>query len=320
MSMATSVIEREAPPSSGLGLQAGPARWPEPSTPAPDPDQIPTRAHVSIARVSLVTLAAVMLGFCLNVVVGSRLEHRVAQAGAFDRLRQELALATAPLGPRNRDHSLLELGAPMALIEIPTLGVKEVVEEGTTGAVLMSGPGHLPSTPFPGGAGTSVILGRAAAYGGPFARIGQLHDGALVKVTTQVGKSTFRVIDRRRAGDVIPTLASDKGRLTLATATGPTFLPSGVVWVDADLIGPPLAAQKPVVERLPSDERPLGNDPGALPGVWLWSAVLVLIVTAAFWSWRRRGAAQAWIIFSAPIVLVGYFLGGQISIVLPNLM
>jgi LPXTG-site transpeptidase (sortase) family protein len=209
----------------------------------------------------------------------------------------------------------------MALLEIPSLGVKEVVGEGTTGPVLMSGPGHLRSTVFPGGVGSSVIFGRAATYGGPFAHIHELHRGAQIKVTTAVGTSTFRVVDTRYAGDVVPPLASGQARLTLATATTSFFVPSGVVWVDADLVGSPLPAASPAA-AVPTSERPLGVDTGTsvLGALALWLAVLVCVLAAAVWMWHRRGRVQAWIIFSAPVAVVAYFVAGHASALLPNLM
>lgn len=283
----------------------------------------------NVLHFGLFLLAGVTLGLAFNLVVGGRLEHRVAQTDAFNRFRDELALGTAPKGPRDSFHGLISLGTPIALLEIPSIGVKEVVGEGTTSAVLMAGPGHLRSTPFPGGAGTSVIFGRAAAYGGPFARLAQLHHGARITVTTQVGTSTFRVADLRRAGDVIPPLPASGARLTLVTATGPAFLPSGVLWVDANLVqslsnlgrtNGPLAAQRPAVRRVSPSELPLGIDVGALWMAGLWTILLMLVLAGAVLTWRRGEHARAWIIFSAPVALISYFVAGQIALLLPNLM
>jgi sortase A len=278
------------------------------------------RSSGYVVSMALFLVAALALGFVANLVVVSPLEHQVSQTKAFNLLRYELAQGTAPIGPRDAAHKLLALGTPMAVLDIPSIGVREVVGEGTTSAVLMAGPGHERSTVFPGGAGTSVILGRAAAYGGPFGRIHELRNGALIKVTTGVGTSTFRVVDRRTAGDVIPHLVQGGARLTLATAAGPDFVPAGVLWVDANLVGSPLAASKPVVHSLTGSERPLGIDISSLWLLALWLGALVLILGGAFWTWHRRGHARAWIIFSAPVAVVSLFIAGQITLLLPNLM
>jgi sortase A len=280
----------------------------------------PTRSSGYVMSMALFLLAALALGFVANLVVVSPLEHQVAQTKAFNLLRYEFAQGTAPIHPRDAAHKLLALGTPIAVLDIPAIGVKEVVSEGTTSAVLIAGPGHERSTVFPGGAGTSVILGRAAAYGGPFGRLNELRTGALIKVTTQVGTSTFRVIDRRKAGDVIPHLAQGRARLTLATASGPAFVPSGVLWIDANLVGSPLAASKPAMHSLPGSERPLGIDIGSLWLMALWLGALVLLLGGAFWTWHRRGHARAWIIFSAPVAVVSLFIAAQITLLLPNLM
>lgn len=269
-------------------------------------------------RVGLFAIATLCLAFATNLLVGSRLEEHVAQSREFDRLRLELAEGTAPVGPHS-GRQTIAMGTPIALLEIPSIGVREVVDEGTTGSVLMDGPGHMLSTVFPGGVGTSVILGRSAAYGGPFGSIDDLRKGALVKVITGVGPATFRVLDVRKAGDVVPYLPPGKARLTLATASGPAFLPNAVVWVDADLVGNPLAAQRPAVRNVARSQRPLGTDPSALAPTFGWLALMVIVLAAAVWAWYRWGRAQAWLVFSAPVLLVGLMVAHEIDLLLPNL-
>jgi LPXTG-site transpeptidase (sortase) family protein len=275
---------------------------------------------LEIVRIAFLTLSVLTLGLVLNLAVASGLEYHAAQAQAFNTFRDQLAAGTAPIGPLGGDHRLLAPGAPMALLEIPSIGVKDVVGEGTTGQVLMSGPGHLRSTVFPGGVGTSVIFGRAEAYGGPFAHISQLRAGALIKVTTGVGTSLFRVTDVRHAGSVVPNLAAGRGRLTLATATGSSFIPTGVVWVDARLTSRPLPAAAPVSGVVSAAERPLATDTAGLWALALWLVVLALVLGGAVWAWHRRGHVQAWIIFTAPVVLVAYFVADHVALLLPNLM
>jgi LPXTG-site transpeptidase (sortase) family protein len=214
----------------------------------------------------------------------------------------------------------MALGTPMAIIRIPSIGVDQVVVEGTTGSVLADGPGHYRSTVFPGGAGTSVILGRQAAYGGPFGRIAELHKGARITVVTQVGTSVFRVVDVRPGGTRERLAPATKARLTLGTASGTSFVPSGTVWVDADKVGPALASFRPAVHTVPESQRPMGLDTGTLGFLALWAAALVVVFAGAVWAWRRRGHAQAWIIFSAPLVLIWMFLVDQIARLLPNLL
>ena len=96
--------------------------------------------------------------------------------------------------------------------------------------------------------------------------------------------------------------------------------PSGVVWVDADKIGPPLPAQRPPVKTVPAAEQPLGLDTSTLWALLLWLLVLAVLLAGAVWTWRRRGRAQAWIVFTAPMLLVWMFIADQFARLLPNLL
>jgi sortase A len=293
----------------------------------PEARQEPDRRDtvVSVLRIALLVVAVTMIGVALNLVVVSRLEQRSSQFREFGQLRYQFAGGTGPISPVQSHHVPLAMGSPMALLTIPSIGLREVVDEGTTSQVLLSGPGHLPSTVFPGGLGTSVIYGRASTYGGPFAKIAQLRKGARILVTIQDGPintAVFRVSDIRTGGQRIPAIGRGGSRLTLVTAKESMFVPSSVVYVDANIVGSPLPTIAPVVKakNLPSDELPLGVDTGNLWLLALWLIALTAVVAAAVWTRHRKGQAQAWIIFVAPVALVGYFLANQISLLLPNVM
>jgi len=279
----------------------------------------------SVFRIALVMVAAMTVGLALNLTLVSHLEQRAAQFRELSQFRYELAAGTGPVGPVQSHHRPLALGTPMALLTIPSLEVSEVVDEGTTGEVLLAGPGHLPSTVFPGGLGTSVIYGRASTYGGPFARIAQLHKGTRILVTIQSGPTNtavFRVTDIRRSGERIPPIGRGGARLTLVTARESMFVPSGAVYVDANIVGTPLPTYPPVVKarNIPASELPLGVDTGDLWMLALWLFALAGVAAGAIWTWHRKGHVQAWIIFVGPGALIGYFFANQISLLLPNVM
>ncbi len=278
----------------------------------------------SVVRIALLMVAAITVGLALNVVLISRIEQSATQFKELSQFRYELAAGTAPVSSVV-SHKPLALGTPMALLTIPSIGLKEVVDEGTNGKVLLAGPGHLPSTVFPGGLGTSVIYGRASTYGGPFARISQLHKGARIVVTVQnapTNTAVFRVTDIRSGGQRIPPIASGGARLTLVTAKESKFVPSGIVYVDANIVGSPLPTHPSVVKarNIPANELPMGSDTGSLWVLALWLMALAVAVGAAIWTWHRKGQPQAWIIFVAPLAVVGYFVANQIAVLLPNLM
>jgi LPXTG-site transpeptidase (sortase) family protein len=271
----------------------------------------------------MVVLASLALSVALQLVLVSRFQHRAAQQSAFDGLRKKLAEGTAPLGQTGSAGRLLALGTPIAIIDVPSIHIHQVVLEGSTSGVLMSGPGHRRDTSFPGQAGTSVILGRAAAYGGPFGGLHRLRAGAKVTVTTGQGISTFKVIGLRKAGDVVPpAVGSAKGRLVLVTATGTPFMPTGVLRVDADLTSKTLATPPLVISssRLPHSEQPLGTDTGTMWALVLWLEALIVVAVAIVWSWMRWGRHQTWIVFVPVTAVVGFFVADQFMRLVPNLL
>ena len=281
---------------------------------------LPTSSTAYAVRSSLIVLSMLAIGLVVQLVWITALEHHSAQVSLYNTLRTELALGTAPIGPTDSHHRALALGTPIAVMTIPSIGLKQVVSEGTTSAVTATGPGHLRDTVFPGGVGTSVVMGRAASYGGPFGAIGSLKKGAVIHVTTGVGASTFRVIDIRHAGAVAHPVAAGKSRLTLGTAAGTPYVPSGVIWVDADKVGKPLASASPVVSSVPPNEMPLGTDTSTLWALFFWLEVFGAVLVGAIWTWRRRGHAQAWIVFSAPLLISWILMANQVTRLLPNLL
>lgn len=296
----------------------GPEPLPAPPPPVADPRRAPARY---VTRTALLLLVAITVSLGLQVSVVSGLQHQATQARAFAILRSDLATGTAPVAQTDSSGRLLPLGTPVALLKVPSLHIREVVGEGTTPGVLMSGPGHRRDTPMPGQAGTSIILGRAAAYGGPFKRLSRAKEGTTITLSTGQGVSTYRVIGVRRAGDAQPPpLGRAKGRLQLVTATGTPFVPSGVLRVDAELTSETLATPPIRASTLPQAERPLGTDQSTAWALVLWLQALLLVAVAAVWSWSRWGRHQTWVVFVPLASLAGLGTAGQLLNLLPNLL
>jgi LPXTG-site transpeptidase (sortase) family protein len=280
----------------------------------------PARHLFGVALVVLAT-AALSLAFHLTLISG--LQHRSAQQQAFDKLRKSMAQGTAPVGQTDSSGRLLDLGTPIFVLDIPSIHLHEVVFEGTTAGVLMSGPGHRRDSPMPGQAGSSFIMGREAAYGGPFRDLHNLKIGARMVITTGQGASTFKVIAKRHKGDPRPPgVGVGKGRLTLMTARGAAFVPSGILYVDADLTTTTQDTPPRVIStnQLPRAELPLATDTGTLWALVLWLQALVVISVGIVWSWTRWGRHQTWIVFLPVTALVGFFVADQFARLLPNLM
>ncbi|MHA5052705.1 sortase [Streptomyces sp. SD15] len=304
------------PPPAPPAAQAPPS--PRPAEPRP-----PARPGLALAGAALCVLAAVLLGFASHLTLAGHLQHARDQQIAYDELREQLALGTAPVGQRTFDDKPLALGAPVALLRIPALGLKEVVAEGTTSEVLMSGPGHRRDTPLPGQAGTAVIMGRQWGYGSPFVKLDDLPTGSRVEITTGQGRAVYEVTGIRRAGDEIPAaLTGSQGRLTLITATGGPYTPSGILRVDAKL----LTDVQPSPPRLirsgwitPAEEA-LGGDSDAWLPVFLWSQALFLAALLTVWTLRKWGRWQTWICAVPVLLSLGLAVSSGLTRLLPNLL
>lgn len=73
-------------------------------------------------------------------------------------------------------------GAAVGLLTIPKIGVSYDVVQGTDTASLERGPGHYPSTAFPGLGQTVAIAGHRTTYLAPFRNINELHAGDTVRL------------------------------------------------------------------------------------------------------------------------------------------
>jgi sortase A len=283
----------------------------------------PLSPRLQLVRAAITVVCVLSLGLVAHLAVASRLQHHAAQDRAYSAFRAQLAEGTAPAGPVDFENQVVALGAPVAYLEIPTIGLSEVVAQGTSGSVLFDGPGHRRDTPLPGQIGVSILMGRRAAYGGPFAEIDQLVEGDLITVTTGQGVFEYRVIGVRREGDQLPpALEPGSSRLVLATADGRAFLPSGVLRVDADIAGSPVVGQPRLVtdDTLPDEERFMAADDSSLWVLVLWLQALIVLAVAAVWSWLRWGRPQTWVAFGPPLALVGMATAGEIARLLPNLI
>jgi LPXTG-site transpeptidase (sortase) family protein len=269
-----------------------------------------------------VLVGALLLGFAAQFMLLSQVSQARDQDLAFDALRVELADSKAPVGQVGPDDRLLPLGTPVAILEIESLGLRQVVLEGTTSAILMSGPGHRRDTPLPGQAGASVIYGRQSAYGAPFARIASLRTGAEISVTTGQGESRYRVTDVRRSGDQISgTIGDAAGRLTLVTASGIPFLPDGIVRVDAELVGSAKTTPSRVLSypALGEEELAMTGDDSALPRLVLALLALVVLAPLASLGIRTWGRWQVWIVAVPTFAALGIWAARELAILLPNL-
>lgn len=287
------------------------------------PARLPPSPRQKAFSLGLAMVSVILFGQIINIVIISQVQHSTTQTQLFEELRTSLAEGSAPLGQTDHEGALVAPGTPLALLSIPALNLNETVVEGTTSRELMDGVGHRRDTPLPGQSGTSVLMGRAAAYGGVFGQLTRLSPGERFTVTTGLGVAEYEVTGQRRAGDPgPPLLTADEGRLTLTTAAGYAFLPDGVLRVDAKLVSEPApkAAQVLYAASLAPAELPLGSDTSDLVGLLVCLELLLLAALAAVWSWYRWGQRETWLVFLPALGVLSVLTGTQVSLLLPNLL
>jgi sortase A len=280
---------------------------------------------------SLLIVAGCALGFVVWLALFSRLHYDHAQRNAYDALRYELAQGTAPTGPtqlvnpsaENSATQLVPSGAPVAVLNIPAIGLRTVVFQGTTGSVLENGPGHLRDTPMPGQVGISVIMGRRAAYGGPFSKLSSLAPGDTFTVVTGQTEAQFQVLDLRRAGSPSPPPpAANQSRVILVTADGAPFAPSGLLYVDADLTSQPQPAPPMVLSAsdLSPSENAMGTEPQAWLPIMLWGQLLLLVTLALSYLRYAWGRWQTWLVAVPVLSYIVLSVADEVTRLLPNVM
>ena len=110
-------------------------------------------------------------------------------------------------------------GDPVAHLEIPIIGVDEIVVSGVGVGELRNGPGHYPQTPLPGELGNAALAGHRTTYGAPFYDIDALMPGDEIIATTYAGRFVYRVTGAGvvEPSDVSVVAAVPGYRLTLTT-------------------------------------------------------------------------------------------------------
>lgn len=265
-----------------------------------------------IARRGIVVLLALCAGFAVWLVALSGLAQERAQVGLERRFRSELRSGLAPV------NQPIDLGAPVARLRIPEIGLDEVVVEGSEARQLTSGPGHLRTSALPGQPGTAVVLGRRTAHGGPFGRLPSLRRGDPILVRTGQGDATYRVTGQERlAADDASAFVGDGDSLVLVTAAPPLTASERLV-VRAELDGEPFAGglrdgRGPVA----GVELGLEGDGSAATGILVWSEVLALVAVGGVLLRRRWGRWPAWAVVVAPGAAALWGLYESLALLLP---
>jgi hypothetical protein len=289
----------------------------EPSAATGDP-VADTRPVLRVTGTAMLLLAAFLLGLAGYLYGLSGVQEGRSQTIMFTQLQNELAGQLAPLGWKTPGQGVTAPGTPMAIMDIPSIGIRDmVVVQGTSPQNLTLGPGHRVDTPFPGQPGVSQIYGRAATFGGPFARLGQLRAGDIIRVATGEGYSTYVVAAVAQSTQIIKDPVPD--RLLLLTASSPV-VPAYYLTVDARLTSS-VHGSPGVSPVITSAELPLAGDHSALAltTAMEWGLALAAVAAGATVAALRWSPWAAYLAAAPLVVAVLWNLYQSLAMLLPNL-
>lgn len=214
-------------------------------------------------------------------------------------------------------------GDAAAVIDIPKIGLDEVVVEGVGVEELKKGVGHYPDTKMPGEAGNAALAGHRTTYGAPFNRLDELINGDEISVTTRAGTFRYAVSEKKIVTPETIEVLNDTpdNRLTLTTCH-PKYSAEQRLIIVAQLMGPPVNAPPPVPAGTTpttapprSTELAAGIDRAGLSGAGAANrpAIAWGILAASVWlsAWalgRWTGRRWACYIIGTPIFLVALFV------------
>lgn len=261
------------------------------------------------ASLSASLLALLFAGFCGYLFGLSHFQEQHSQSTMYKNFAGQLATAVAPVAvPAD--------GVPVAILDMPTVHLTHaVVVEGTTGADLARGPGHLAGTVLPGQDGVTVLLGRHGTFGAPFAQLAGLRVGDKIQVTTGQGVFTYQVNAYGHGAHPVQDQARD--RMVLVTADS-SWIPTETVYVGARLVGQP-ADTPGRVGAVSAAGRPLATDPSALQPLQLWSLALLIVSVLAGLGVRYWNRRAIYLVLSPVLFALVWTVYASTALYLPNL-
>ena len=166
-------------------------------------------------------------------------------------------------------------GTAMAQLQIPKIGLNQIVVSGTDKSDLAKGPGHYLGTAMPGQAGNVAIAGHRTTHGAPFNRLAELAIGDPIYLTTSSGQRLTYIVSAAPVA-VSPrdvTVLNDFGddRLTLTTCNPEYSAIQRLIVVAAYL--PPGATHPEAIAK--GNGHPYALAPSAVSG---WNTNLLPLV------------------------------------------
>ncbi len=320
----------ETPTKLPVGMNLGPSRQTVASA------AVIRRIVRGIGK-SLISVGVLILLFVVYQLWGTGLTHDREQKNLRADFARQLAgpaaadpvttVATTPNAPTTSSTSTLPPplveGDAAAVIDIPKIGLDEVVVEGVGVEELKKGVGHYPDTKMPGEKGNAALAGHRTTYGHPFNKLDELTNGDEISITTRAGTFRYVVMEKKVVTPESIEVLDDTpdNRLTLTTCH-PKYSAEQRLIVVAQLTGPPInvpvmpAGTTPTTAPPPrSSELAAGLDRPGLSGAGAANrpAIAWAILASSIWlgAWAiGRWSGRRWTSYflGAPFFFVALFL------------
>jgi sortase A len=167
------------------------------------------------AEYFLGAVAVIALGYCTAQYSAAAI-HQSRQNARLDALRAQSAQLDKTLSATPSLAADTAGPPPLGRIEIPSVGVSAIVEEGDSDATLAESVGHLTGTALPGQSGNVALAAHRDTY---FRDLSDIQNGDEIFFTTATAIYKYRVsatviVDPSDVGVLAPSTDS---RLTLIT-------------------------------------------------------------------------------------------------------
>jgi sortase A len=251
--------------------------------------------------------------------------HRIASAAQGKTRTGSAAPSVAPTVAAPAE------GQPIGTIQIPSIGLDQVVVEGTQTADLRMGPGHYPGTPLPGEAGNASIAGHRTTYGHPFYDLNAVDPGDQIVITTPQGIFVYTAQAQTVVSptDVSVVGPSNTPELTLTTCN-PRYSASTRLVLKAALTRSLLfssTSHHPTTTTTPSGQHhPAGAATGLAGGggsndwlpALLWGLATAVVATGVWLLARRvRHRWAVYLVGTVAVLVVLFFFFAAVSPLLP---
>ncbi len=215
-----------------------------------------------------------------------------------------------------------EMGESMGNISIPSIGLDKGIVHGTRRDDLREGPGHYPTTPFPGQPGNTAIAGHRTTYGAPFGDLDLVQPGDQIVVETLYGTFYYEVLPQTDdqgnvsghfiVDDSAVEVVDDQGdnRLTL-TACHPKYSAAQRIVVSAKLVSAPApvlpttTTTAPVVDESTTDTTIAGEPAAEEPALVEENT----LTESLGWHTEETTPTILWGLAGALVGLAGWLFG-----------